>query len=492
MEQIKARWGALSRKQKIIAGAGAGVSLALAAGMLAMTGSEEEALLYAGLDPVAAGEVIAALDKDSVPYTVRGGSIHVARDQRDALRLSLAARNLPRPAAEGYELLDRLDGFSTTSDMFSVTYWRAKEGELARTMMTIPGITVARVHIGIDERRGFASRREGRTASVTITAPSGLDQGQVKAVRYLTALAIPGLSASEVAVVETSMGLLSEADELGTAAGGRQADQLEADLTRLLEARVGPGNARVNVAVDVSHEREEVAEHLVDPETAVVINAKRETARSREEGSEGAVTIASDLPDGEAATNDRAAEEEETREETAYAVSTTDRRVERLPGAVRRISVAALINEVPGSERSAEEMETLRTLLSAAAGLDPERGDVLTVTAMPFGQVPALPEPQVPWYTGLPLASLIQTGILGLSALLFGLFVVRPLFSGRGTDDVLAAELVSETSGALPAPSHDGFAQDPVRLLTDRSAANVDKAGTLLNAWLDDKENNAA
>jgi flagellar M-ring protein FliF len=61
--------------------------------------------------------------------------------------MALAAEGLPAAGGAGYELLDNLSGFGTTSQMFDAAYWRAKEGELARTLLAMPEIKAARVHI---------------------------------------------------------------------------------------------------------------------------------------------------------------------------------------------------------------------------------------------------------------------------------------------------------------------------------------------------------
>ncbi len=61
-------------------------------------------------------------------------AIYVDAAQRDSLRMVLAGQGLPATGGAGYELLDSLSGFGTTSQMFDAAYWRAKEGELARTI----------------------------------------------------------------------------------------------------------------------------------------------------------------------------------------------------------------------------------------------------------------------------------------------------------------------------------------------------------------------
>ena len=75
-----------------------------------------------------------------------------------------------------------------TSQMFDAAYWRAKEGELARTIVASPRIRAARVHIANPSADPFQPDREV-TASVAIRpAAAGLAPGHAQALRYLVAL----------------------------------------------------------------------------------------------------------------------------------------------------------------------------------------------------------------------------------------------------------------------------------------------------------------
>jgi hypothetical protein len=68
------------------------------------------ALLYSGLDPAAAGEVVAALERQGIPFEVRDASIYVDGARRDQTRMALAAEGLPASGPTGYELLDGAHG----------------------------------------------------------------------------------------------------------------------------------------------------------------------------------------------------------------------------------------------------------------------------------------------------------------------------------------------------------------------------------------------
>jgi flagellar M-ring protein FliF len=508
MQDLIGKAKSLDTKTKLTAGVGVAAVAGVLALTLPMALKPEEALLFAGLEAKTAGEIAMALDAEGVAYEIRGERIYVPADERDRLRLTLAQQNLPGAAGQGYELLDSLDGFSTTSEMFNVTYWRAKEGELARTLLAMPNVSAARVHIGAEEQSPFGRRNQERTASVTVTTTSALTAEQLRAVRHLTALSVPGMLPENVAVVDTIRGLLQgDADDLTT--GGTAAERIEAALVALLEARLGAGNARVEVALEAVRRREEIASSTVDPDAVAVLSRSVEENRRAEKASAGAVTIASDLPDGEIdPEDDQALTDEGSRESVTYAVSTTNRKVELMPGGIERLSVAVLINddalgEAATQETRQAELDALRSLIVAAAGIREERGDLVTVQALPFGapvladmgSLPAAPEParSVPW----PIIAAVA------AAVIFGLFVLRPLLGKKKAkdDDPVLGELAFETvpfdqntalagpsdeSPSLPAPS-----DDPVAILREQSAKRPEDAAALLNSWLDQQENAA-
>ncbi|NDV02528.1 flagellar basal-body MS-ring/collar protein FliF [Pseudoroseicyclus tamaricis] len=461
-------WSSLDSRRRIVA---IGAALAVFAAVLGLArgaGNPQMALLYGGLEAQAAGDVLAALEGQGVAYEVRSGAIYVPMAERDALRMSLAAEGLPANSAQGYELLDSLSGFGTTSQMFDAAYWRAKEGELARTILSSPHIRAVRVHISAPSSRPFA-REERPTAAVTVTTADGaLASGFAKALRYLVASAVPGLSAEDVAVIDGETGLVT-AEEEGAGSEASRAEELRARAERLLEARVGYGNAIVEVSVETVTESEQITERRVDPDSRVAVSEEvSSSSGSSQNAGEGRVTVASNLPDGAAngeGGGGGSSENSESRELTNYDFSETSREVLRGPGAIRRLTVAVLVNElaVTGPEtgeavtepRSAEELEALGALVASAVGLDESRGDELTVRAMAFQPTPMLTEGAegLPSGSVLDMMQIIQLAVLALVALVLGLFVVRPILTGRRAAAALPEG--EDSVGALPAPMGD-------------------------------------
>ncbi len=460
MEQVLSVWNALEMRRRIIVVAATIAVFAAVLGLARMAAAPNLALLYAGLEPGPAGEVVASLDVQGVAYEIRGGAIYVDATQRDSLRMTLASEGLPANSSKGYELLDDLSGFGTTSQMFDAAYWRAKEGELARTIMSSPHVSLARVHIGTPTSQGLRPRGQP-TASVTVTTGDGaLDGSHAKALKYLVASAVPGLAPEDVSVIDSRGGLVQSGD--GAAPSGNASDRAEVlkhNIERLLEARVGFGNAVVELSIDTAQENERILERRFDPDERVAISTDTtETANTANESGAGGVTVASNLPAGDAgAGSTSTSNNSETRERVNYEVSETTREIERGPGGIRRLTVAVLVDglrtvNAAGEEvwvpREDAELEALRDLVAGAVGFDEARGDQITIKSMefePIMEVGSEGAPNLLTRLGVDVMALAKLLILALVTLVLGLFVVRPLLTNPAVQ-----------SEALPAPSETG------------------------------------
>ncbi|MEM7519477.1 MAG: flagellar basal-body MS-ring/collar protein FliF [Pseudomonadota bacterium] len=445
MQQLLNVWTQLDLRRQIIVVLATGAMFFAVIAMSRMATAPSMTLLYAGLESGAAGDVVRALEQRGVAYEVRGGTIFVDSQQRDELRLTLASEGLPANGTRGYELLDNLTGFGTTSQMFDAAYWRAKEGELARTIVANPQIAMARVHIASTGSNPF-QRGVTPKASVSLTPNGGaISSGQAKAVRFLVASAVAGLSPDDVAVIDANGALIGQVDDVAPAVGGDDISQLLRDrVQRLLEARVGFGNAVVEVSVDTVTESEAIRERVFNPEGRVAISTEtEERSNTSQDAGGGDVTVASNLPDeeGGGAGDSSSSQNTETRERVNYEVSETEREIVRSPGAIKRLSVAVLVNEAPaineaGEEvfapRDAVEIEALRELVSSAVGFDEARGDIITIKSMALLAVPptgTVAETSLFGRFDVDLMSAIQMAILAVVTLILGLFVVRPVLS---------------------------------------------------------------
>lgn len=530
MQQIALVWQNLDmRKRLIVVGATLAMFLAVIA-MSRLAGASKMTLLYAGLESSAAGDVVNALEARGVEFDIRGGSIFVDATQRDSLRMTLASEGLPANSGKGYELLDGLSGFGTTSQMFDAAYWRAKEGELARTIVASPLIQNARVHIGNVSTQQFRQRNEP-SASVTVTTNNGsLPAAQAKALKFLIASAVPGLSPNRVSIIDSRGGLIANQDEHAEGASSSdRAKELKQNVERLLEARVGFGNAVVELNLETANEQEMLVERRFDPETRVAVSTDTlETSNSAKDSSASGVTVASNLPDGDAAGGgDSSSNTSETRERINYEVSETTREVVTTPGAVKRLTVAVLVDGIrviddAGNEtwspRSDDEINSLRDLVAGVVGFDETRGDTITIKSLEFKPIEVSGSAAPSGFlSGLSLdvMSLAQTFFLALVTIVLGVFVLRPILTSQpaienndvslrpalpeaqqapeqlgSTSPAEMTTIGAHTAGAevLDANRIDTSGADPVERLRNLISERQTDTVEILRGWMEDSE----
>lgn len=536
MQQITKLWQSLTPRKRIIVLGSAAVMFWAVLALARMASAPSMTLLYAGLEGGAAGEVVGALEQRGVTYEVRGTSILVDSTRRDELRMTLAGEGLPSSSSKGYELLDGLSGFGTTSQMFDAAYWRAKEGELARTILSHPAITSARVHIASTGSNPF--QRDIRpSASISITS-NGADitSKHARALQFLVASAVSGLSPEDVSVIDSRGGLINGAEEAKASTADDRAEAFRLRAARLLEARVGRGNAVVEVALETVTQTEAIRETRFDPEGRVAISTDTEERANTTTDEGGDVTVASNLPDGDAAgARASASENTETRERINYEISSTEREIVQQPGSIKRMTVAILINglSVPDASgassfapRPEEELTALRDLVASAVGLDETRGDAITIRTLQFEPIEprgTLVEARLLDRLAIDVMTLAQSLVLAAVVLILGLFVLRPILSrpapigaaqlaaprqereaperaltplsGEIEDGDIDESSLSDVSeagfagrGSNQVSRIDGMAEDPVARLRNLIGQRQEETVEILRSWLEGKE----
>ena len=513
MKQLQSIWEGLDARRRLIAGLSVLAIVAAVFGISRVATEPSLAMLYSGLDAAAAGEVVAELEAEGVVFEVDGASILVDSAARDRIRMALASKGLPAGGPAGYEILDNLSGFGTTSQMFDAAYWRAKEGELARTITGSPDVRAARVHLANPVSQPF-SRTPAGSASVTVTMSRGeLTRGQAEAIRYLVSSAVAGVTPEAVAVIDAARGvvLAGKADPAsgGLAGANDRAETLRANIQRLLEARVGPGKAIVEVNVDAEMESQTITERTIDPESRVAISSEVEESSENAQGTSPGVTVASNLPDGDVGgdPSDSTRSSTQSRERQNFEVSETRRERIVQPGQVRRISVAVMVDGIvaPGADgtetwepRPPEEMETLRQLVQSAIGFDAERGDTVTISSLQFTLPPeqgSLVERAGSGFLAANGARLAQLGVLGAIVLALIVFVLRPMTSRRPMLDLPELtgmrEVNPEAARSGPAQIAGDFIDLPAQTVTkierlrDVISSRSEDSAAVLRSWIE-------
>ena len=363
--------------------------------------------LYVGLEPIDLNQVSIALAESGVDFEVGadGASISVSAGMTSKARLLLAERGLPNSANAGYELFDNVGSLGLTSFMQEVTRVRALEGEVARTIQQINGIAAARVHIVMPDVGNFRRGGQTPTASVMIRASSEAGRKAASSIRHLVASSVPGLDVEDVTILDSMGQLLAAGDETGGAAnrslGVVQSVQqeIETNIDKALAPFLGMDNFRSSVTAQVNTDSQQIQETIFDPESRVErsVRITREEQRSMQRTPDTAATVEQNVPqaapDAGGAGPESSDEQDKKEEQTNYEINSRTVATVRNSYSIEKLSVAVVVNRGRIAAMVGEPVDQakidaylaeMQKIVTTAAGLNPERGDVVTLTAMDF------------------------------------------------------------------------------------------------------------
>jgi len=470
---------------RLMAIGGAGLAMvALFAFLATRLTTPGMSLLYADLDLKDSAQIVQKLDAMNIPYQLRadGAQILVPNDQVAKLRMTMAENGLPSGGTVGYELFDKSEGFGTSSFAQNINQLRALEGELSRTITGLGPVQAARVHLVLPRRELFARDTQEATASVVVKLRGAerLSKSQVAAIQHLVATSVPSLKPSRVSVVDGEGNLLARGDgEDATSPTGAATEELRVNyenrvsrkVEEMLERSLGPGKVRVDVHADMDFDRITTSSETFDPDGQVVRSTQ--TVNQNDSSTNGnqnqGVTVANNLPNNGGTNSQQTTSSSKSgrNEETVnYEISKTVRNQVRDTGAVKRLSVAVLVDGTYTSKpdgtktyvpRSADEMKQINSLVRSAIGFDDKRGDTIEVANLRFVN------PDEPLNAGPPPLNILgfdktdlmhmgETLVLAVVALLVILLVVRPLIF-RLLESTAAAQ---DATGLLPEPALPG------------------------------------
>ena len=393
MDQMRSRAGratdGFSRGQLVTAGLLGAVALIALFTFARWVTAPTYAVAATGLTAADAAAVTTRLAESGTPYRLEGGgsTVLVPADRLDATRVDLGAAGLPESADAGWEVLDE-QGLTSSSLQQRVAVQRAMEGEIARTLASLQGVTSATVHLAVPEDSVFTEEREQARASVFLETAGSADREQVASVVNLVASAVPGLDPDQV-TVDDSAGRLLASPSGGMSGSGamgeRQSfeDSLSARATSMLEQMIGPGSAVVRVAVELEPSTTSSESETYDPEATATLRSTEtvEEYEGADPTAEG-VVARPDEPDSVVVEGEGGAY---TRSETTgeFGVSRTVTRQETPSGqAVRRMTVAVALDRDAADTAGAGDVGAL---VAQSVGLDETRGDLLTLELADFG-----------------------------------------------------------------------------------------------------------
>ncbi len=456
------------------------------------------AVLYTGLNQEDLNAIITELDKEGVRYKIdnAGRTVLVPEGKERELRLKLAAKGIPNKGIVGYELFDKTSiGISDFQQQ--VNFKRAVEGELARTILKFKNIQDARVHIAIPEKSVFIREEEETKASVFIKLKPGhkITKEQVKAIRSLVAASVENLKPENVVVIDGNgrdlTAMLEEEEGEITSKQLKLKQQFEKNLERKIQSALedvfGYGNVKVRISTELDFSKSEKREEIYDPDMTAVVSEQKKKEKTYKEDVAGVPGTPSNIPPAPGVrpggTTNTISEKKESI--TNYEVSKKELRVIDPTMKIKRISVGVILNGKPEEVN----VEQVKSIVSAAAGLDTKRGDTISVVAMPFKK-PEVVEEKPPYPPYLKFVVPAVAGIVLLLLVFFGLkklkkpppeVVVEGAPVGEGAEEafeITGAEVLREKAKEL----------EIIKTITEIAREEPKKVAGVLKAWLRHEE----
>jgi flagellar M-ring protein FliF len=454
--------------------------------------------VFGGREKVAAADMMSVLDADHIPYRLHpdSGQVLVPQAMLGKVRMLLASKGVTAQLPAGLELMDKNDPLGVSQFVQDVRFRRGLEGELAQSIMTLDAIDHARVHLSIAKSTSFVSSDGDKSsASVVVATKPGrtLTPEHIAAIINMVAGSVANLNPTRVSLVDQAGNLLSshidlsdgfDAGSVNDESGKHYQDEVRNNIRGLLGPVIGEDNYHTSVTALVDNDKVDETVEKYGETPKVTSEAMRdETDHNRTvAGVPGSLSnrppSAATPPDpaatstaGAASAPDSGARKNATTRQYAYDRSIVQTKHSR--GRLQKLSVAVVLAQAaaanPKTGWSPAEIANIDKMLRNGLGIDSERGDNLSVTAMNFPAKAAI----TPWWQERDTVVDASSWLLyAVGALLAYLLLLRPLMrlltarltpspaaaaaAARLTAERRAAEAATATVHAAPALASPG------------------------------------
>ncbi len=275
----------------------------------------------------------------------------------------------------GLEIFDKGD-FTSTKEDKKIRLSRAINGELARLIRNIGGITDASVFISIPEQTMFTSMQKPVTATVQVIIPEGekLDQMKVKAITNLLLGSVSGLEGENIAITDTNgnvyHSMMDAQDEMLTRLEEND-KYMQQKVSQQLDRLIGKGNYIATVSTFLVQAPVEKFSIIYDPEQKTAVNEQSFTeglGDRTQDTNRGVNAVSVYLPNGLPANGTDSTQNRNysrSATETQYGVTKTQVNEYIKPGVVEEISIAVTLEKsaLPANTT----LEELKELIAHAA-----------------------------------------------------------------------------------------------------------------------------
>jgi flagellar M-ring protein FliF len=474
MSDILGIFNKLAPQQKIILGVATLGSIILIIVLFGLLNQPSYSTLYTNIHEEDAARIVEELNNKKIPYKLDNGgtTIQVPEEMVHQTRLDMASKGIPSSGIVGYEIFDQ-STLGMSEFIQRLNFKRALEGELARTIIQQEGIESARVHIVVPEKSVFKAEQKETTASIVIKLKNGysLDPGSIAAITKLVSSSVEGLDQNRVSLIDSKGRLLSKdlGDDNLTASTSKQYEvrqnienYLSGKAQTLLDNVLGYGNSMVQVNVELDFDQVEKTMETYDPESQIAIS--EQTIKTENTGS--------NMVDSSAQTSENST--------VNYEISKSIERVIQGSGNIKKLTVAAVINEIPKKveedgkvkivyePRPQDQLVKLEQLVKNSVGFDEERKDNFSLVNIPFetNSIEEFPEEELnnPGLFDFQNIDQIINIIIVLIGIISSLLFIKSLMTKIKKEKILIgtvnpAELAYGTSGGSSSMENLGLSK---------------------------------
>lgn len=429
---VRERWRQWPRSRRIMVAALAAALAVVIIYLAVLIARPPYAPLFTGLEPKQAGKIAEELQNMKIPYRLsdQGRTISVPASQVYEARIKLASKGVLADAGPGFELFDQ-QKFGLTEFEQQVNYQRALQEELRRTITSLKEVEQARVHLVLPRESIFLDKQFEPSASIALKLRDQLKPEQIKGIIDLVVGSVPGMKPENVHIIDMEGNVLSDqvvlADERAKLTRlsmdqyqvRRQFEkELETRIQQMLTRILGPNKAVAMVTADLDFDQRQTTTNTVQP--GQVLSQQTVTETGQGTGAGGAPGTETGLPGQNVPAlvggNTQYQKQQTT---TNYQLGSQQQIVVAAPGTLRRLSVAVVLD----GDFTAPQIQQIQDMVAAAVGLQPNRGDQINVSAMPFSAPSQLPLPEA---APSPLSNLLKYWpvLLGAGAALVGLLLL--------------------------------------------------------------------
>ena len=259
--------------------------IALAISLLLWWQGRDYQPLYGLGEHYSTAAIVETLEKQGIHYRINpdSGQLLVSRQHIAQARMAMATAGIFLKNPMLQQELPPRDALGSSHFMEQAHYLAALEVSLSNTIASLTAVRSVRVHLAVPERTVFFREQPAASASVYLDLYGGtnLTPEQVEAIMRLVNSSVTGLSEQQVTVVDQYGNLLSESVAANLHSGQNTTSRhsltarigieqhIERQLTKILDAIAGAGNYRVDVAADLTSNKEEINSEQFGPESVI-------------------------------------------------------------------------------------------------------------------------------------------------------------------------------------------------------------------------------